>query len=122
MSDDPVIWMIQIPLKGMGIKEKSHESCENPLGGIQKGRPRSGGGGGQPKRDKRGQGEGGGPSKRDVLFTNTDSDFLFFKKDSDQKETNALDIMPVFNKNDHLKSPLKKPFKLAKIVQSHPNR
>ena len=37
------------------------------------------------------------PSKRDFLFTSTDSN---------QKETNALDIMPVFNKNDHWKSPL----------------
>ena len=46
----------------------------------------------EPKRDKRGQGEGG-PSKRDVLFTNTDSN---------QKETSALDIMPVIKqKKDH---------------------
>ena len=43
------------------------------------------GGGGQPKKNKRGQGRG--VQAKGTSFS--------------QKETNALDIMPVFNKNDH---------------------
>ena len=77
---------------------RNRNKIESNLGGIQKGRPRSGGEGVSQKGTK---GDGGGQSKRDVLFTNTDSN---------KKETNALDIKPVLNKNDNWKSPLKKTF------------
>ena len=42
-----------------------------------------------------------GSKQMDVLFTNANCN---------QKETNALDIMPVFNKNEHWKSPFKQTF------------
>ena len=61
----------------------------------------SGGEGVSQKGTKGDRGRGGGPRKRDVLLTNTDGN---------QQETKVLDIIPVFNKNDHWKSPLKKNF------------
>ena len=60
------------------------------------------GGEGVSQKGTKGDRRRGGPSKRDVLFTNTDRN---------QKETNALGIYHAcFHKNDHWKSPFKKTF------------
>ena len=52
-----VTWLIEVQKVQKLIGH--HIWGNSSLGTIQKGRPRSGGGGGQPKVDELGQGEGG---------------------------------------------------------------